>query len=401
MTSSDPRPLSMAATVLALLSCWSLPPGTMAEPSTQARRLAQEFIIIDGHIDAPYHILLRGADLASGENSVQFDYERARAGGLDAPFLSIYVPPEKEASGGAKAQADMLLGLVEGVVALHPDKFEIARSTDDVRRIHGSGKIAFPLGMENGSPIEGDLDNLRHFYQRGIRYITLAHSRANHISDSSYDDNERWNGLSPFGFLLVRAMNELGIMVDVSHLTDRAIEDVLATSVAPVIASHSSLRHFVPDFHRNLPDRLVQEIARQGGVIMINFGSAFVTAEANRYSQTIKALRAGSDPDDSARVAAVEKWRNRNPYPYATLEDVLDHIDRVVQLSSVDHVGFGSDFDGVGDSLPENLKDVADYPNLIQGLLDRGYASGEIRKMAGENLLRVWGTVEDLPRKVE
>ena len=203
-----------------------------AEPSERAIEIAHKYVTVDGHVDAPLTIFSAGADVASGEKTIDFDYARAKEGGLDAPFMSIYVAATFEPVGGAKAQADMLIGLMEGVAAQDPDKFEIAYSPKDVRRIFEEGKIALPLGMENGSPIEGDLANLKHFYDRGIRYITLAHSKSNHISDSSYDLNRRWGGLSPFGFELVRAMNDLGIMVDVSHLSDDAIEDVLATTRA-------------------------------------------------------------------------------------------------------------------------------------------------------------------------
>ena len=213
-----------------------------ADPSAWAVEIAHKYVIVDGHVDAPSTVAEQGGDLATGAKTIDFDFGRAKAGGLDAPFMSIYVAADYEEKGGAKARADILIGLMEGVVAQHPDKFEIAVSPKDVRRIFAEGKVAMPLGMENGSPIEGDLANLKHFYDRGVRYITLAHSKSNHISDSSYDDNKRWGGLSPFGFELVRAMNDLGIMVDVSHLSDAAIEDVLATTRAPVIASHSSRR---------------------------------------------------------------------------------------------------------------------------------------------------------------
>ena len=193
-----------------------------AEPSDRAVELAKKFIIVDGHIDAPTTIADEGANIATGEKTVDFDYERAKAGGLDAPFMSIYVAADYEEKGGAKARADILIGLMEGVAARNPDKFVIAVSPDDVRDAHEEGKIAMPLGMENGSPIEGDLDNLKHFYDRGIRYITLAHSKSNHISDSSYDENEKWNGLSDFGYEVVRAMNNLGMIIDVSHITRRS-----------------------------------------------------------------------------------------------------------------------------------------------------------------------------------
>lgn len=388
-------PKRFAAALLALA-----PTFAFAAPSERAVELAHRFIIIDGHIDAPSTIADDGGDIATGKNTINFDYARARAGGLDAPFMSIYVAADYEEKGGSRARADIMIGLMEGVEAQYPDKFEIAYSVKDVRRIFSEGKIALPMGMENGAPIEGDLDNLKHFYDRGIRYITLAHSKANHISDSSYDENEKWDGLSPFGFQLVRAMNNIGVMVDVSHVTDATIEDVLSIARAPVVASHSSLRHFTPNFQRNLPDELVKKIGENGGVIMINFGSPFLTDVANVYSNPRNAARAEREAEmgramtDEEREAFEAAWRTSHPYPYASLDNVLDHIDRVVEIAGIDHVGIGSDYDGVGDSLPVGLKDVSTYPVLIDGLIARGYDEAAIEKILGGNLLRVWSAVE-------
>lgn len=370
------------------------------ERSMTGEDAAREFIIVDGHIDAPTTIAEDGADIAAGEKIVDFSYELAKAGGLDAPFMSIYVAASFQETGGAKARADILIGLMEAVAARHPEKFEIARTPNDVRRIAEAGGIALPLGMENGAPIEGDLANLKHFYDRGIRYITLAHSKSNHISDSSYDENEKWGGLSPFGFELVEAMNDIGMMIDISHITDAAAADVLATTRAPVIASHSSLRHFTPDWHRNMSDELVASVGENGGVIMINYGSAFLTEAANGYSEPRNAERAEQEKTMGRTMTADEvsvfneQWRTDNPYPFATLDDVLDHIDRVVELAGIDHVGLGSDYDGVGDSLPVDLKDASTYPVLAQGLFDRGYSADDVEKILGLNALRVWEDVE-------
>lgn len=381
------------------------PTISVAEPSERAIEIAQRYIIVDGHIDAPTTIMEDGADIATGSKTLEFDYERARAGGLDAPFMSIYVAADFELRGGAKARADMMIGIMEAIAARNPDKFEIAYSVKDVRDIYADGKIALPLGMENGSPIEGNLVNLKHFYDRGIRYITLAHSMSNHISDSSYDIRERWDGLSPFGFELVRAMNDIGMIVDISHITDAAVEDVLEVSRAPVMASHSSLRHFTPGWRRNLPDDLVRKIGEHGGVVMINYGSAFLTPAANAYSKPRdearekEEARIGRKMTDEERDAFNAAWRQDNAYPFAAVEDVLDHIDRAVDLAGIDHVGLGSDYDGVGDSLPSGLKDASTYPTLIQGLLDRGYDEESIEKILGLNALRVWEAVEDARKK--
>ncbi|WP_375206840.1 dipeptidase [Hyphococcus sp.] len=399
MKSLAVRLLAGAASVVAVsASAW-------AQPSDQAVEIAGKYIIVDGHVDAPSTIAEAGADIAEGTKTVDFDYERAKAGGLDAPFMSIYVAADYEEKGGAKARADILIGLMEGVAALYPEKFEIAYSPKDVRRIFEEGKIALPLGMENGSPIEGDLANLKHFYDRGIRYVTLAHSKSNHISDSSYDDNKRWDGLSPFGFEVVRAMNDLGIMVDVSHLSDAAIEDVLATTRAPVIASHSSLRHFTPEWERNLSDDLVRKIGENGGVVMINYGSAFLNTAANKYNEPARAARdaeekrLGREMTEAEREAFQAAWLAEHPYPFASLDQVLDHIDRAVELAGIDHVGLGSDYDGVGDTLPVGLKDASSYPVLIDGLLARDYDEAAIEKILGANALRVWEEVEAARKK--
>ena len=389
---------SVAALAVLALSGSALSGNALAQMTGE--EAAKNFIIVDGHIDAPTTIADNGADIAAGEKILDFSYDLAKAGGLDAPFMSIYVAARYETIGGAKARADILIGLMEGIAAQHPDKFAIARTPKDVRRMHEDGKVALPLGMENGSPIEGDLKNLKHFYDRGVRYITLAHSRANHISDSSYDVNEKWGGLSPFGFELVRAMNDLGVMIDVSHITDAALEDVLATTRAPVIASHSSLRHFTPGWRRNLPDDLVRKIGENGGVIMINYGSAFLTQAANTYNEPrdearkAEEERMGRAMTDGEAAAFNSAWRRSHPYPFATLESVLDHIDRAVELAGIDHVGLGSDYDGVGDSLPEGLKDASTYPALAQGLFDRGYDAEAVEKILGLNALRVWEEVE-------
>jgi membrane dipeptidase len=258
------------------------------------------------------------------------------------------------------------------------------------------------MGMENGSPLEGDLAALQHFHERGIRYITLAHSLSNHISDSSYDENRQWNGISEFGVEVVHEMNRLGIMVDVSHLSDEAFWQVLEISAVPVIASHSSARHFTPGWERNMSDEMITALAEKGGLIMINFGSAFITEEAHQYSlerwpasRAFVAEHSDMSREDAQKAFAARWEAEHGPMPYASLDDVLDHFDHVVRLVGVDHVGIGSDYDGVGDSLPTGLKDVSAYPNLVEGLLRRGYSEADVRKILGENLLRVWQAIDD------
>ena len=367
----------------------------------RAQQIAESSIIVDTHVDVPYRLNETPADISNATEDGDFDYPRAVTGGLNVPFMSIYTPAELESEGRSKEIADSLITMVEEIVENAPDKFAIARSVADVMQQFESGLMSLPMGMENGSPIEGDLANLRHFYDRGIRYITLTHSLSNHLSDSSYDESRQWNGLSEFGVKAVKEMNRLGIMVDVSHVSDDAFWQIVDVSEAPVIASHSSARHFTPGFERNMSDEMILALARNGGVIQINFGSTFLTRESRDYGDARSAARKEylmERPElkeaDIYRSYAETYAEEHGPFPYASLDDVLDHFDHVVGLVGVDHVGVGSDFDGVGDSLPTGLKDVSQYPNLIRGLLERGYSESEIRKLLGENLLRVWQAVE-------
>lgn len=374
------------------------PTQQMLEAGERAKQLAQQYMIVDTHIDVPYRLRDDWEDVTKATQRGEFDYPRAVAGGLNIPFMSIYIPAALERTAGASYQlAHELIDGMEALVWRASDKFGMAYSSADAERLFAQGKIGIALGMENGAPIEGKLENLQTFFDRGIRYITLSHSESNHIADSSYDLRKQWNGLSPFGKELIVAMNNLGVMADISHVSDDAFWQTLEITKTPVIASHSSLRRFTPGFERNMSDEMIIALAENGGVIMINFGSAFVTQQANRYNDIIRpqidAIRA--ELGDSAEAdAKIAELRGKNPYPFATLEQVLDHIDHVNALVGIDYIGIGSDYDGVGDSLPVGLKDVSSYPNLIQGLLDRGYSEDDIGKILSGNFMRVWKAVE-------
>ena len=313
--------------------------------------------------------------------------------------MSIYVPAALDDSPASTALAHKLIDYVEAIVGRAPDKFAIPHSVADVEAQVGKGLISLPLGMENGSPIQGDLANLKVFYDRGIRYITLAHSMSNHISDSSYDLRRKWKGLSPFGKQLVAEMNKLGVMIDISHVSDAAFYQTIELTKVPVIASHSSLRRFTPGFERNMDDDMIKALANNGGVIMINFGSTFVDKTARSWRDKFVKVRQPIEDEfgkQSEQFKGFEtQYRAQNPFPFAGVKEVLDHIDHVVNLVGVDYVGIGSDYDGVGDSLPEGLKDVSTYPNLVQGLMDRGYSERDIEKILGTNLIRVWRQVEE------
>lgn len=386
-------PVSLALSASALLT---LP--IQAEVSDEAMAIAQETIIVDGHIDVPYRVNEHWVDVTQATEDGDFDYPRAKAGGLNAPFMSVYVPASLDNSPASTQLAHTLIDSVEAIVARAPDKFAIARSVADVKAHFEKGLISLPMGMENGSPIQGDMNNLKTFYERGIRYITLAHSQANHISDSSYDLRRKWKGLSPFGKTLITEMNNIGMLIDISHVSDDAFYQVIELTKTPVIASHSSLRRFTPGFERNMNDDMLKALADNGGVIMINFGSGFVSREARAWRAELGQARDAfikENGDDEAALTAFEtRYREENPYPYSSLSQVLDHIDHVVEVAGIDHVGIGSDFDGVGDSLPTGLKDVSAFPNLVQGLLDRGYKRESIEKILSGNVLRVWSDVE-------
>ncbi|GEA05413.1 dipeptidase [Alteromonas sp. KUL42] len=366
--------------------------------SEQAIAIAKETIIVDGHIDVPYRVKEKWVDVTKATEGGDFDYPRAVKGGLNAPFMSIYVPASLDNSPESTQLAHELIDSVEAIVARAPDKFAIAKSPSEVKAQFEKGLISLPMGMENGSPLQGDLANLEAFYERGIRYITLAHSQANHISDSSYDLRRKWKGLSPFGKTLVTEMNNIGIMLDISHVSDDAFYQVIELTKVPVIASHSSLRRFTPGFERNMNDEMIKKLGENGGVVMINFGSSFVSKQAGQWRTGLtnaKKALIEKEGEDSPKLANFEEeYRKTVPYPYSTLDEVLDHIDHVVELVGIEHVGIGSDYDGVGDSLPIGLKDVASFPNLVQGLLDRDYTRADIEKILSGNVLRVWQQVE-------
>lgn len=373
----------------------------------RAEKLAHRYIIADGHVDLPYRLRVQNFRLVRELTGIpiqsedgDFDYVRAKKGGLDAPFMSIYIPSSYQQSGGAKVFADSLIDMVRGIAEAHPDKFAVAVSPTEVERNFRKGIISLPMGMENGAPIEGDLSNISYFHQRGIRYITLTHATDNFICDSSYDTTRTWNGLSPMGREVIREMNRVGIMVDISHVSDSAFYQALRVTRVPVIASHSSVRHFTPGFERNMDDDMLRSLATNGGVIMINFGSTFLDGEVARQSDGLREqLMARLDSlglawRDAAAKPVIEAFRRENPRLYSDVEMVANHIDHVRRVAGIDYIGLGSDYDGVGDSLPVGLKDVSQYPNLIYELLRRGYSRRDIAKICYRNLWRVWKAVE-------
>ena len=373
-----------------------------------AQKIAQTTIMVDGHVDLPYRMKVGGftlqreiLDVSVRTPDGNFDYPRAKEGGLDAPFMSIYIPAGNQAIPGAsKALADSLILMTERLVATFPDKFAMAYSPKDIEANFAKGLISLPMGMENGAGIEDDLSNVPYFYKRGIRYITLTHGKDNLIGDASYDTTATYGGLSEFGEKVVAEMNRVGIMVDLSHVSDNTFRDALAISKVPVIASHSSVRKFTPGFERNMSDELIQALAKNGGVMLINFGgtfidSAYATGSAQVREHVVNWLSENnlSRRDPEAQKYIQEYTALNNPFP--TVARVADHFDHVVQRVGIAHVGLGSDFDGVGDSLPTGLKDVSMFPNLLAELLKRGYSKEDLEKICYKNIFRVWQAVED------
>ena len=334
--------------------------------SDLAQELAQEMIIIDTHLDTPIQLYMQQDKNGSYEDitkksSLHFDFDRAVSGGLNVPFFVIFTPPSTEEKGTAFEMAKDLIKILEDIMNKNPGKFRLVKSPEEITNEKNIMQVVY--GMENGAPIESKLSNIKLFSDMGVNYITLAHSKSNHISDSSYDENKNWGGLSPFGRKVVAEMNKQGVMIDISHVSDAAFYEVLKLTKTPVIASHSSLRHFVPGFERNVSDDMLRELAKNGGVIQICFGSEFI-AEKKKYPNLV-----------------------------VTVKDVADHIDRVKELVGIDHVGIGSDYDGWR-NFPVGLEDTSTYPNLIRELLNRDYTKEEIEKVFGGNLLRVWREVK-------
>ena len=374
----------------------------------KSKKLANKFIIADGHIDLP-HRLKKGGYLKKDEilditenTDGDFDYPKSKRGGLDAPFMSIYIPVEFQESGGAKKLADSLIDMVIKITASFPDKFALANTPSEIKKNFLEGLISLPMGVENGAAIEKKLKNIDYFFNRGIRYMTLTHGKDNAICDSSYDSTKTWNGLSPFGKKVISRMNSVGMMIDISHVTDETFYQVIEISKTPVIASHSSPRKFTPGFKRNMSDAMIKELARSNGLILINFGSKFVNELSNKkFSDIDRKVENWINKNKINDINKINKFKNRiiiEEKPFANVEDIINAIDHVVNLVGIDYVGFGSDFDGLGNTLPYNLKSVADYPNIILGLLKKKYSEEHIEKICYKNLFRTWNEIIDYSR---
>ncbi|MFQ5495031.1 MAG: dipeptidase [Phycisphaerae bacterium] len=374
--------------------------------AAEALRIHRGAILVDGHNDLPWKLRdesdsrFEKIDIAQPQPSLHTDIARLKQGGVGAQFWSAFVPVSTMEKGGALKYALEQIDLIHRMVRRYPAVFEMAYSARDIVRIRRRGKIASLIGLEGGHAIEHSLGVLRMLDALGVRYITLTHSKTHDWADSC-SDKPRHGGLSPFGEQVVREMNRLGMLVDISHVSADTMRDVLRISRAPVIASHSSAYAIAPH-PRNVPDDVLQAVAGNGGVVMVNFYSGFVDPEAARRSpahwEAIKEIRARYD-DKEAAQQAVEAYQEEHPLPRGTLGTVVDHIDHIVQVAGIDHVGLGSDFDGVS-LLPVQLDDVSYFPFITQELLNRGYSAVEIRKILGGNLIRALREAEAVARRM-
>jgi membrane dipeptidase len=376
--------------------------------SPRVAELHRRAIVIDTHIDTPMRLLDEGFDLAPRDAYGHIDLPRMREGGLDAAFFSIWVDPRKYKDDGAVERALQLIATVYEQVERHPNDLLLARTAGDIRRAHREGKVALLMGLEGGHPIEDNLRILRTYAELGVRYMTLTHSINNNWGDSSTDEPVH-NGLTDFGRQVVRELNRLGIIVDISHVSDKSFYDTLEVTQAPVIASHSSCRALV-GIPRNMSDDLLRAVARNGGVVQIAFGCWFVepTYDASFTALSKERSRRRTEIDktypNDPRQAAVEKYQLDAEYiskmKRGTLDNILAHIVHVIEVAGIDHVGLGSDFDGVS-CLPEGMDDVTFLPALTQALADRSYSDEDIFKILGGNTLRVMEAVERVAARAQ
>jgi len=384
--------------------------------SAKARQIHESALIVDTHADTPQRFLDENFDIGSTDpkDHGHISLEKAKGGNLGAEFFSIWVEPETNQGHFARHTLDLIDSVYEQA-ARHPDRMMMAFSTDDIERAHKQKKLAALMGIEGGHSIENDIHVLRDFYRLGVRYMTLSWSNTNEWADSSGDINnpkiEHHNGLSDFGNQVVLEMNRLGMLVDISHGSDKTFYDTIAVTKAPVIASHSSARA-LSNHPRNMTDDMLRAVAKNGGVVQVNFYNAFLDedyrkaaeAQAKDRDAAVKAFNdemkaAGKTVTylDNDRIE--REWAAKIPRP--PFKSLIDHIDHIAKVAGVDHVGLGSDFDGVSGATPQGIDSAADLPKITQALLDRGYGADNIRKILGGNLMRAFREAERVSREMQ
>jgi len=371
----------------------------------RALQIHRRAIVIDTHNDVTTPMTNDDFDLSgTPPTPYRTNIERMKKGGLTAEFFSLYIKPWYVEHGGSARRTLDMIDSVYRAVERHPNDLMIATSVADIRRAKRTGKIAALMGIEGGHAIEDSLPALREFYRLGVRYMTLTWNNTNNWADAGRGEKKH-NGLSEFGKEVVREMNRLGMLIDVSHVSDKTMSDALDVSKAPIIASHSSARA-LSNVPRNIPDDLLKRIAKNGGVIQVNFYSAFVDVQTvgPQSEERDKRLKAQQDAidekyknDPERRAEESDKLEAANPLPPLPISKLIDHIDHIVKVAGIDHVGIGADFDGAND-MPEGAQDVSMLPNITYELLKRGYSERDIRKVLGENLLRVMAQAEGVAR---
>ena len=406
---APPYPTAMRAILILCL----VPVAIAAQPARrqpvvltdEARALHKDCLVVDGHNDLPWQfrekkdLSFHTLDIARPQKGIHTDLPRLREGGIGAQFWAAYVPVSTTKDHSAIRMTLEQIDVIHRMVRAYPHDLEFARTADDIVRVRKAGRIASLIGVEGGHSIDDSLGVLRCYYDLGVRYMTLTHSENTDWADSA-TDKPKSNGLSPFGEEVVLEMNRLGMMVDISHVSADTMRHVLRVTRAPVIFSHSSA--FAKAEHpRNVPDDVLKQMPKNGGLVMVNFYSGFIVPEAarlrKRMFEVARDLKA-KYPDEKEFQAALEQYRKDNPIPRGSIHDVVDHIEHVIKVAGIDHVGLGSDFDGI-DSTPEQLEDVSRYSLITQELLNRRYKPEQIRKVLGENFLRVFRAVEHAAKK--
>ncbi len=376
----------------------------MVDVSDQAQRIHRSTFVFDGHNDLPYTLRKEASssftkmDIAKDQPSIHTDIPRLRKGNVGAQYWSVYVPASTAYRGEALSQTLEQIEIVHAMMKKYPETFALTKTYQEIIKARKQGKIASLIGVEGGHSIEDSMANLHRLFKLGARYMTLTHSDTLAWADSATDDS-RHQGLNEFGVAVVQEMNSLGMIVDLSHVSEATMHDALDISEAPIMFSHSSARS-VADHVRNVPDAVLKRMADNGGIVMVNFFSGFVDPEAAKIMSNMfdvsRELRMKYE-DDEQYSAAMTRWRAANPYPPGTIHDVVDHIEHIIKVAGIDHVGIGSDYDGVS-KLPLGLEDVSTYPRITQLLLDRGFSKRDIDKIMSANMMRVIRQVERVAR---
>lgn len=362
----------------------------------RAQKICENSLILDSHIDWPEFILDNPEDISMQTVNGDFDLVRATKGGLNAVLSVVYISPEYD-TGKGRLMVDSMLKLIRHYPETYPDKFAMAFTPEDVRRNFDRKLFSLIPCLENGLPIGDDPEYLKYLEDQGIAYITLCHSKTNQISDSNFDTDRRWNGLSPAGIELIREMNRLGIMIDISHSTDSTVSQAVRLSEAPIIASHSSCRYFVPGFERNLPDDLIKAIAKKKGVVMVNFCTQFLDSVCmNNTAEIQNLLNSRKLSYDSKEGSELIAEFGKTHRLICDSKQLVDHIEHIIEVAGTDYVGLGSDFDGVGPLKPSDVPDVSGYPVIVSELLRRGHSEKDIEKILSGNFLRVWNDVIEI-----